>query len=55
MKINPNRLRWSPDSTLNACVQTAQTFDRLIAGGRIHAVQTMSGSLRVCKESLVST
>ena len=29
-----------------------QAFDRVVAGGRIHTVQTVSGGLRVCKESL---
>lgn len=29
-----------------------QTLDRLVADGRIHALQTVSGSIRVCKDSL---
>ena len=28
------------------------TFDRLVAGGCIHTVHTVSGAIRVCKESL---
>jgi hypothetical protein len=30
------------------------TFDRLVAGGSIHTVQTVSGAVRVCKDSLFS-
>ena len=29
-----------------------QTFDHLLAGGQIHAIPTVSGSIRVCKDSL---
>ncbi|MEW6130206.1 MAG: hypothetical protein AB1757_24435 [Acidobacteriota bacterium] len=29
-----------------------QTFNQLIAEGQIHAVQTVTGGLRVCKDSL---
>jgi hypothetical protein len=32
----------------------AQGLAELIAACRIHAIQTASGSLRICKESLVS-
>jgi hypothetical protein len=28
------------------------TFDRLVAGGSIHTIQTVSGAIRVCKDSL---
>ena len=28
------------------------TLDRLIAAGEVHALQTVSGNLRVCKDSL---
>ena len=30
----------------------AQTFYRLVADGEIHTVQTVSGHIRVCKDSL---
>ena len=30
----------------------APTFDRLVAGGRLHTIHTVSGSIRVCKDSL---
>jgi len=29
-----------------------QTFDRLVSSGQVHTIQTMSGSVRVCKDSL---
>jgi hypothetical protein len=29
-----------------------QTFDSLLAAGRLHTIQTVSGSLRVCQDSL---
>jgi hypothetical protein len=31
-----------------------QELGALIAAGRVHAIQTMSGSIRVCKDSLFS-
>ena len=31
-----------------------QELSKLIAAGRVHAIQTMSGSIRVCKDSLFS-
>ena len=29
-----------------------QTFDRLVSSGWVHTIQTVSGSVRVCKDSL---
>ncbi len=31
-----------------------QELNEFIAAGRVHAIQTVSGSVRVCKESLFS-
>ena len=28
------------------------TLDRLIASGKVHSIQTVSGNIRVCKDSL---
>jgi len=39
------------DSTVFLEIE-ARTLDGLIAVGEVHAVQTASGSLRVCKNSL---
>lgn len=33
---------------------SGQMFDGLIAGGLVHAIRTVSGSFRVCKDSLFS-
>lgn len=30
----------------------AETLSRLIAAGQVHAIQTVSGSLRICQNSL---
>ncbi|HZS06076.1 MAG TPA: hypothetical protein VFD58_14650 [Blastocatellia bacterium] len=32
----------------------AETLNRLVAAGRVHAIETVSGSFRVCQESLFS-